>query len=231
MNAPSLRCDTCAVRDRAACAALSPQERRDLAQLGHRRTLRRGDTLFVAGDRNLVSATLTSGVLKVSSFDADGTEHIVALIHPAGFAGELFQPNANHDVVALTDCALCVFPRDQYERALERFPALGQAMLRRSSAALEESRALLAAVTRRTARQRIAGFLIALGRAANDVECHPARRFDLVLSRGEIASLLGMTIETVSRQLTELERDGLITREGPRGILLVDPARLAREVG
>jgi CRP/FNR family transcriptional regulator len=226
MARESLHCDTCAVRTRAACAALEAGEREELARLGHRRTLRRGETLFAAGDANEISATLTRGVLKVTSFDADGTEHIVSLIHPAGFAGELFSPSAHRDIIAVTDSELCIFPRADYERAIERFPELGRAMLRRSADALEDSRALLAAVTRRTAGQRVAGFLLALGRAANDVACHPATRFDLVLTRGEIASLLGLTIETVSRQITRFERLGLIRRHGARGIELIGPDRL-----
>ena len=228
MPRESLRCETCAVRTRAACAALDEQERRELATLGHHRRLQRGETLFASGDDNLQCATLVKGVLKVSSFEDDGTEHIVSLIHPAGFAGELFAPAANHDVVALTDVELCVFPRGQYEQALERFPELGRALLRRSSQELAETRRLLAAVTGRSATQRVAGFLMALARAANDVECHPARRFDLVLTRGEMASLLGLTIETVSRTLTRLEKDGVIEREGARGILLKDAARLGK---
>jgi CRP/FNR family transcriptional regulator, anaerobic regulatory protein len=216
------------VRDRAACAALGDDERRDLAKLGHHRRLKRGETLFGAGDDNAVSATLIKGALKVSAFDENGTEHIVSLIHPAGFAGELFAPTAHYDIVALTDCELCVFPRAEYERALHRFPKLGQALLRRSSEALTESRELLAAVSGRSASQRLAGFLLSLARAANDTECHLASDFDLVLTRGEIASLLGLTIETVSRQLTRLEKEGLIRREGARGIRLEDAARLAR---
>jgi CRP/FNR family transcriptional regulator len=224
----SLRCDICAVRDRAACASLDQAERRELAKFGHHRRLSRGETLFAAGEDNDLSATLTKGLLKVSSFDADGAEHIVSLIHPAGFAGELFAAQSNHDVIAVTDCELCVFPRAQYEKALDRFPALSRAMLRRSSEALEESRTLMAAVTRRSAGQRVAGFLLALARAANDAECHPARAFDLVLTRGEIASLLGLTIETVSRQLTKLEKDGIIRRSGARGVEMLDAARLGK---
>lgn len=223
-----LRCDVCAVRDKAACAALDPDERRELAKLGHHRKLKRGETFFRSGDENAVSATLIAGVLKLSGFDEDGTEHIVALIHPAGFAGELFAPSAHYDIVALTDCELCVFPRAQYEAALHRFPKLGQALLRRSSEALTESRELLAAVSGRTAAQRVAGFLLSLARAANDTECHPAAEFDLVLTRGEMASLLGLTIETVSRQLTILEKDGVIRRQAARGILIEDAARLGR---
>ena len=214
------------MRGRAACAALDEGERAELAKLGHARKLRRGETLFEASEDNALCATLVKGVLKVTSFDEDGTEHIVSLIHPAGFVGELFAAEAQHDIVALSDCDLCVFPRQQYEHALRRFPALGQALLRRSSQDLSETRALLAAVTGRSAMQRVAGFLLALARAANDTECHAARHFDLVLTRGEMASLLGLTIETISRQLTRLEKDNVIRRDGRRGIELVDAGRL-----
>ena len=215
------------MREIAACAALTDREREELARLGHHRTLRRGQSLHVAGSENTLSATLIKGVLKVTSFDADGTERILSLIHPAGFAGELFAPTAHQDIVALTDAELCVFPRLEYEKALERFPALGRALLRRSSHDLLESRALLAAVTGRTSVRRVSAFLLTLARAANPRQGAPAARFDLVLTRGEIAALLGLTIETVSRQLTRLERDGIIRREGARGIRLQDSARLA----
>jgi CRP/FNR family transcriptional regulator, anaerobic regulatory protein len=227
MAREALSCDVCPVRDIAACAALDVREREELARLGHHRTLRRGESLSAAGGANGLSATLIRGVLKVSSFDSDGTERILSLIHPAGFAGELFTPTANHDIVALTNAELCVFPRREYEQALERFPALGRALLRRSSTDLHEARALLAAVTGRTAIQRLAAFLLALSRAASPHQGLPASRFDLHLTRGEVAALLGMTIETVSRQLTRLEKDGIIRRDGVRGIRVEDSARLA----
>ena len=105
---------------------------------------------------------------------------------------------------------------------------LGRALLRQSSQDLLDMRSLLAAVTSRSAIQRVSRLLLAIGRAANDAQCHPAIEFDLVLTRGEIASLLGLTIETVSRQLTKLEKQGVIRRQGARGILLLDAARLGR---
>ena len=133
--------------------------------------------------------------------------------------------------MALTEAELCVFPRDRYEAALERFPALGRALLRRSTEALGERRDLLSTVSRRPATERVAGFLLALGKAANDSACHPARMFDLVLTRGEMASLLGLTIETVSRRITALEKEGVIRRHGARGIELLDAARLGSLAG
>ena len=53
-------------------------------------------------------------------------------------------------------------------------------------------------------------------------------RLDLPLSRAEMAGLLGLTIETVSRQVSALERSGAIRRHGLRGIELVDAAQLGR---
>ena len=226
MAANPLACASCPVRERAACAALDETERGDLARLGVHRTLKRGDILFHGGDDSDHCATLITGALKISQVDAGGTEHILALIHPAGFVGELFAPVAHYDVVALTDSQLCVFPRRQYEEIVTRFPALGRALLRRSSEDLYESRALMALMTGRAAGQRIAGFLLAMANAASDSPCHPAARFDLPLTRGEIASLLGLTIETVSRQLTKFEKAGIIKRNGAGGVELLDSARL-----
>src|SRR5687768_15525369 len=98
MAANPLGCGTCPVRDRAACASLSGEERDELARIGRTVTLRRGETLFSGADEDTGCATLIDGALKISSFDADGTERILSLVHPAGFVGEMFAPVARHDV-------------------------------------------------------------------------------------------------------------------------------------
>lgn len=222
----NLVCSECPVRDRAACSALSEDERAQLARAGRIRTLAKGETLFAAGEAAQACATLISGALKVSHTRADGTERILALIHPAGFAGELFQPFAQHDVVALGEARLCVFAGSHFDAALERYPALARALLRRTQEDLYATRALLAMTGNGSADARVAAALTAFAQAASDSPCHLAGQFDLPLSRGEIAGMLGLTIETISRSLTRLERDGLIRRVGARGIELLDPARL-----
>ena len=221
-----LDCAACAVRERAACAALSSEERGELARIGRRRTLRKGETIFAAGEDNGTCATLISGALKIATYGADGTERILSLVHPAGFVGEMFTAIAHHDVVALADSELCLFNRDQYEAAVDRFPALAKALLRRSGEDLFEARSLVELQARRSSKGRVAGFLLAMADAASHSPCHPADAFDLPLTRGEMAGLLGLTIETVSRQLTALERDGAIVRDGARGIRMADAARL-----
>lgn len=222
----SLACDRCPVRDSAACSVLSEDERDELARLGRTRELRRGELVFAAGDQETACATLVQGALKVTSWDEQGNERILALIHPAGFVGELFAPFAAHDVVALTDCRLCAFARADLEAALERYPALARALLRRSQEDVHAARELLALGSGRSAPAQVGALVLALARAASSSPCHPEQRFELPLTRGEMASMLGLKIETVSRALTALEKQGALRRNGTRGIELLDPARL-----
>lgn len=223
----TLACAQCPVRDRAACSVLETQERDALAKAGRIRDLKRGETLFAAGEPVSSCATLVSGALKVAALDADGREQILALIHPAGFVGEFFRPFAEHDVIALADSRLCVFAGHAMEEAIDAYPALARALLRRTQEDLHASRMLQALTGKTSGRGKVAALLIGFAQAASDSPCHPAHRFDLPLSRGEMANMLGLTIETVSRQITLLEREGAIARKGKRGIELVDPALLS----
>lgn len=222
----SLSCATCPVRDRAACAILDEAERDELAKAGRTRVLKKGETLFSAGMSEAACATLKSGALKITSTDIDGRERILSLVHPAGFVGEMFGPYMRHDVVALGESELCVFSGPAFAEATERYPRLAQALLRRTQEDLYASRELLALTGNASAEQRVAGALLSMARAASDSPCHPASEFDLPLSRGELADMLGLTIETVSRMFTRFEREGAIKRMGKRGIELVDPALL-----
>lgn len=222
-----LACDTCPVRESAACAVLSEEERATLARAGRTRDLKRGELLFAAGDENAACATLVTGALKVTSYDAEGNERILALIHPAGFVGEMFAPFPRHDVVALTNSRLCVFARSEMERAYVRYPDLARALLRRSQEDLHQARQLLALGSGRSANAQVAAMMSALAQAASQSSCHPASRFEMPMTRGELGNMLGLKIETVSRAITALEKMGAIRRSGARGIEVTDPARLA----
>lgn len=222
----TLACDTCPVRAKAACSALTEEERSALARLGRTRELKRGERLFAAGDEITACATLIEGALKVAATDAEGNESILALVHPAGFIGEMFAPFPSYEVTALTESRVCQFSRAHLEAAVERHPALGIALLQRAQEDLHSARELLDLSRRKTAAARVAGLILAFARAASDSPCHPAESFELPLTRGEMAAMLGLTIETVSRQLGELEAMGAIARKGARGIALVTPAQL-----
>lgn len=221
-----ISCTICPVADRAVCSVLSEQDRAELARLGTQRRYARGETIVAAGDANHVCITLTHGAAKLSSIDRDGTERIVALVHPAGMAGQLFAPSASLHVTALTDSQACLFPADRFAALTRERPELAQRLLAEMSRELDESRHLIDLISRRQAKGRVAALIRAFARAASPAPCHGADAFDLPLTRGEMAQLLGLTIETVSRTLTALEAGGMIERRGSHGIAIRDPAGL-----
>lgn len=224
---PSDACADCPVRDQAICAALDADELDALSAIGDHRSYARGETIFAAGDDSIACATLISGAAKLSSFDAQGVERIVGLVHPAGFLGQLFAATTGHDAVALTNTRLCVFPRAGFERLMAEHPKLTRSILERTIAELKASQELTELIGRRDVKARLSGLILALARAASASPCGMASEFDLILSREEMAGLIGTTIESVSRRLTELERDGIIERKGARGLIIRDAPALS----
>ncbi len=224
-------CADCPVRDQAVCSALDSAELAELAAIGRHRDFARGETIFAADDESIACATLVTGAAKLSRLDSEGTERIVGLVHPAGFLGQLFAATHRHEAIALTASRVCLFPRREFEGLMKAHPALTRSILERTIAELDASRGLAELIGRRDVKARVAGLLLAFARAAAPGPCGEARQFELPLSREEMASLLGTTIETVSRRLTELERAGIVARHGARGLEIRDPAALAQAAG
>ncbi|WP_348538623.1 Crp/Fnr family transcriptional regulator [Sphingomonas sp. CBMAI 2297] len=221
-------CSDCAVRDRALCASLDDAELAALDTLGQRRRLTRGQTLVWAGEESLVCANLLSGVLKLSAVTPDGREQVVGLLYPADFVGRPWTELADFTVTALGDVELCVFPRKPFERVLEDHVRMERLLLQRTLAALDEARGRMLTLARLSAREKLAGFLLDLADRAQGCRATASGpvTFDLPLTRGEMAEVLGLTIETVSRQLSRLKAEGAINLMGARGITIRDRAML-----
>ncbi|MDF0489312.1 Crp/Fnr family transcriptional regulator [Sphingomonas sp. H39-1-10] len=223
-------CADCAVRDQSLCGSLTDSELTALNTLGRRQSVARGDTVIWAGDESIVCANLLAGVLKLSASTADGREQTVGLLYPADFVGRPYADRSDFTVTALTDAELCVFPRKSFEQVLEDHVRMERMLLQRTFSALEEARGRMLMLARKSAEEKIAGFLLGMADRAGSGGCRATASgpvtFDLPLTRGQIADVLGLTIETVSRQLTKLKAAGLIALPGARGVTIRDRAAL-----
>ncbi len=220
-------CADCAVRDSALCAALNDDELTRLNRIGRRQRLAKGETLQFAGDDSLVFANVVDGVLKLSTSTADGREQIVGLLYPADFLGRLFAVRVDYDCTALTDADLCVFPRAGFEAALNDFQKLERDLLERTMAELDRTRQWMLLLGRKSAEEKVASFLLNIAERLRPEGCaghHDGpQTYVLPLTRGQIADVLGLTIETVSRQMTRLKAAGVIALPGIREVTLLRP--------
>ncbi|HXH15104.1 MAG TPA: Crp/Fnr family transcriptional regulator [Sphingomonas sp.] len=201
---------------------------------GRRRTVPAGQVLMWEGDRSLVCATLVAGVLKIVRSGPDGSTHIVGLLFPGDFVGQVFggqvfDERASETIQALGEADLCVYPRAALQQACDRQPAVERLLLHRALATLNEARAWMLMLGRKDASAKIATFLIDMARrmgASGPATHQGAVRFDLPMSRSDIGAALALTIETVSRQMTALRCVGIIALPGGRAVEILDRARL-----
>jgi len=217
------RCPDCDIRLNALCAGIGDNALSALSAIGRRRRIGAGQVLVWAGDANLLCANLVSGILKVTASTAGGREQIVGLLFAGDFVGQPFVDETTLTVTALCTSELCLYPRERFERLLTEAPRLGHALLRRTMASLNEARERMLTLGQRSAPERVAAFLLNLADRTPDAPT----RFEIPISRGDMADFLGMTIETVSRQLFHLKAMGVIAlARGGRHVIVVDRVAL-----
>lgn len=224
-------CHACAIRNRAICADLDGEEIKALNSIGRRRKLRAGEQLLWEGDEALLVANVVEGVLKLSSQTADGKTQILGLAYPSDFIGRPFGEITPYGAKALTDALVCVFHRKDFDGFAREHPRLEHKLLERTLTELDRTRRWMLLLGRMSAKEKIAAFLLELAERLVPHDCSPVALREtthlvLPLSRQQIADVLGLTIETVSRQLTGLKKAGLIEITARRGVEILDPDRL-----
>jgi CRP/FNR family transcriptional regulator len=226
-----LSCKSCLVRNRAICGALTNDELAALNSIGRTRVLKAGEPLMWEGADSLVVANVVEGVLKVSKSLDDGREQIVGILCPADFIGRPFSEVSHQSVVALSDARICVFARGAFETFSRSHPHLQTKILERTYSELDLARHWMLLLSRKSASERVATFIIEMSQRLADHGCAggkgPINDLRLPFGRRQIADILGMTIETVSRQLTTLKARGLIALPRRDTIAILDRTTLA----
>ena len=223
MSAAPHRCQTCSVRDTALCASLNDFELSALNSLGRRKLLPAGEALSWAGESSATCGHIVDGALKLTASTADGREQIVGLLFPGDFVGQLFAEQNSLTITTLIDTDICLYPRGGFERLLETYPRMERMLLERTMSSLDSARERMLSLGRKNAQERVAGFLLELAEHTGAPDDSGGVRVAIPISRGEMADFLGLTIETVSRQLTRLKSADIITfAKGERDCTIID---------
>lgn len=232
MPSRPLACETCAVRHRAVCGALSNDEIVRLNSIAHFKSFEAGSVILRDHDQPDYFANVVAGVVKLTKTLTDGRQQIVGLQFPSDFLGRPFRARSPYFAEAANDVTLCTFERGQFERLVKETPGIERRLFEHTLDELDAAQEWMVLLGRKSATEKVASFLLMVARRSRLVGCgaagHAGDRFDLPLSRSEIADYLGLTIETVSRQITSLKRLGVIVLEGTRSVRVPDLARLER---
>lgn len=204
----------------------------DMARLDEvvrrRRPLRRDERLFHHGDALTSVYVARSGAFKTVTVTADGDERIIGFHLPGELMGLDALADGEHrcEAVALDPAEVCEVPVDELSRVASQLPGLQRQLMRVIGQSIARDQDHAEMLSRRHANERIALFLHGLGERLGHIGQSPLQ-FRLMMSREDIASYLGLAIETVSRGFTRLHEDGVIAVSG-RLVEVRDARELAR---
>jgi CRP/FNR family transcriptional regulator, anaerobic regulatory protein len=228
-------CSACAVRDTAICRVLNTQQLARLNRRSYRRCYPAGQLIAGVAVSEDWCATVLSGVLKLSKTLSDGRQQIVALLFPGDFLGRPFCAEFPYAAETATEVQLCCYGRAYFEGFMQEQSDLKQIFLERTLDSVDSARDWMLLLGRKTAQEKVAALLLTIlqrsSRPSPDCgheECH---QLVLPLSRAEMADYLGLRLETVSRQLKQLEVIGTIKRLDGRSISVRDVEALGKAAG
>ncbi len=227
-------CGDCPIRHRAVCSRCEPEELVLLEQMKTYKTYEAGQTIVWAGDQLQFLGSVVVGVAALTQTMEDGRRQMVGLLLPSDFVGRPGREIAPFDVVAATEVTVCRFHKPSFEKLLNSNPTIGSRLLEMTLDELDAAREWMLLLGRKTAREKIASLIAIIARRDATLRLKKAAgrvQFELPLSREAMADYLGLTLETVSRQISALKREGIITLEGKRRVNIPDYANLMNETG
>lgn len=235
-NLPNMAggCGSCPIRYHAICSRCNDDELTILDHMKSYRTFAKGEVISYVGEELKYFGTLVSGVAEISQCLEDGRRQIMGIMMPSDFLGRPHRRISQFDINAISEVVICRFEMMAFQKLLGEVPSLGPRLLEMTFDELDAARTWMMVLGQKSAREKIASFLyvfaarnikILSDSTANEVG------FELPLSRKQIADYIGVTIETVSRQMSQLRDKGIIEIKGQRHIIIKDLRALRAQAG
>lgn len=229
-----LECRECPIRHRAVCARCGDDELSELNAIKYYKSWQAGESIALTGDTLDMVASIVSGTATLTRSIEDGRTQMIGLLLPSDFIGRPGRTTVPYDITAVTHLTLCCFRKKPFEALLKKLPHIQERLLEMALDELDSARDWMLLLGRKTARERIAtllAFILKRSEVPEALSSDDSMKIELPITREAMANYLGLTIETVSRQLTSLRKDGVIEIEGTRGIIIPDLAALWAETG
>ena len=226
-------CATCAARPYSVCSAIEDKDIARLAAAAQTITVPAGRCFIEEGDTAEHFFNVTAGTAKLFKLLPDGRRQITGFAGVGHFLGLAVSTTYAFSAEAVEPMRICRFTRPRLRMLLDDFPALEHKLLQVASNELVVAQEQMLLLGRKTARERVASFLIARAdsQSLQPASCAHASRASVVwlpMTRTDIADYLGLTIETVSRTFTRLRGEKLIETPTPAEVVIRNHVGLER---
>lgn len=210
---PGISCGDCRLGELCLPIALDAAEISRLDEIVKRgRPLKRGDYLYRQGDTFKSIYAIRAGSFKCfKTAWEDGAEQITGLYLPGEIVGMDGISSNQHDssAIALETASVCEIPFSQLEALSSKIPSLQGRFFRLMSQEIAKDQQMLTLLSSNSAEERLAALLLSIS-SRNARRNLSATQLRLPVTRAEIGSYLGLTLETVSRILSRLQKQEII---------------------
>lgn len=200
---------------------LSHDEMMEVAKITRKRTFEKNEMIYMAGDKGEKLYVINSGKVKIARITDTGKEQVIRVLGPGEFMGELslFSTSTLKDNgQALSETVVCIIDGKSLKLLMKKHPEIAFKVMEELSERLEDTESLIENISLYSVERRIAQSLIKLSGGKEELL--------LKIKKGDWASHLGMSQETLSRRLTIFQDMGLIKLVGHRKIILLDKEAL-----
>lgn len=196
---------------------LTPEELDEIIDISDHKKYQRGDTVYQAGDKNHKLYVIYEGQVKIYRLSEEGKVQVIRILGPGEFMGELslFSSLPTTDYAeALETTTICIIDGKSLKERVSKYPSISFKIMEELSKRLEVIESLVENINLHTVEWRIAQVLLKMANEVNEVE--------LNTTKGNLASQIGMSQETLSRKLTLFQEKKLIKQIGHRKIIILN---------
>jgi CRP/FNR family transcriptional regulator, anaerobic regulatory protein len=199
-------CQNCAVRDMMLFASLTQSDFDNIHSPIDVLAYKRGQSVFFEGAKAGYLYSIRSGRVKLLKTTLDGHARIVAVLNPGDVFGleSLVSDGCANEAVAIESVHVCRIPKSVIKQLSDRSPSLYTAIMERWHQALTDSSNLLSGMSYGSARKRVVNMILKMRLKQDPTQT-------CLLSRQDMGSLADLKLETVSRVVASLVRDGCLT--------------------
>lgn len=205
----------CASLGCSACRGVDPAIKKELERLSRIRRYTAGEIVVGEDEEIPFVGNVVSGVLRMQKTMLDGRQQIVGLLLPSDMFGRVFSSVSHVSIEAATQVTLCCYGRGAFEALLARFPALEHRMLLSILDELDAAQDWMMLLGCQSVMERIATFLLILrrrspGMSVSAPNTRPSHEIAVPINRRDMAAYLGTTVESISRTVQEMARQGVV---------------------
>ncbi len=219
------RCSLCKIRSYSFCRCLNDDQLEIFSKVSFEKKFTDKENIFLQNDPSTHLYNITEGNVKIYQLLDDGRIQIIGFLYPGDFFGTYKNNKYNYSAEAIGNLRVCVFDQRILDKYMDQNPILAKELLNETSYELTLAQDRMTVMGRLNAIEKIAIFFINISNQRKRIGWQ-SNPISLSMARQDIADYLGLTIETVSREISKLKTSNIIKIISSKQLFINDIEKL-----